>query len=59
MRRRLFNLAAAVSLVLCVATTTLWITSFFVGMDGLRGRSLFLTLLRGEFNLEMQHAACK
>jgi hypothetical protein len=31
-RRKLFNLAAAVSLVLCVATVALWIASYFVGM---------------------------
>jgi hypothetical protein len=29
-RRRLFNLAAAVSLVLCVATAILWVRSYFV-----------------------------
>src|SRR5437773_6355267 len=28
MRRRLFNLAAAVSLVLCVATCVLWVSSY-------------------------------
>jgi len=31
--RRLFNLAAAVSLALCAVTIVLWITSLFVGMD--------------------------
>ena len=29
MKRRLFNLAAAVSLVLCVATAALWVRSYF------------------------------
>ena len=29
MRHRLFNLAAAVSLVLCVATVALWVRSYF------------------------------
>jgi hypothetical protein len=31
-RRRLFNFAAAVSLMLCVATVVLWATSMFVGV---------------------------
>jgi hypothetical protein len=30
-RRRLFNLAAAVSLVLCIATALLWMRSYFAG----------------------------
>ena len=40
MRRRLFNLAAAVSLVLCVAAAVLWIRSWYVGeLLGRVGRS--------------------
>jgi len=30
-RRRLFNILAAVSLVMCVATAVLWVRSYFVG----------------------------
>jgi hypothetical protein len=33
MRRRLFNLAAAVSLVLCVAVVLLWFRSYSVGLE--------------------------
>ena len=33
MKRRLFNLAAAVSLILCAATATLWARSLFMGDD--------------------------
>src|SRR5205809_809734 len=31
MRRRIFNLAAAMSLVLCVGTIVLWVRSYWIG----------------------------
>ncbi len=33
MKRRLFNLAAAVSLVMCVAMTAMWVRSYWIGDD--------------------------
>ena len=53
MKRRLFNLAAAASLVLCVATAALWVRSFFVGLGmewgyDTAGNSLFMGCSRGK-----------
>jgi hypothetical protein len=36
-RRRLFKLAAAVSLVLCVATVALWVTSYWFNFTAVKG----------------------
>jgi hypothetical protein len=52
MRRRLFTLCSAVSLLLCAAVCTLWVRSYWVGemlhsYDTIRGRELALMSCRG------------
>src|SRR5690349_18065632 len=65
MRRRLFNLAAAVSMVLCVATAALWVRSYWIedvsvyfdGGDTTRGTELYLdgAIGRGKVLFQYQH----
>ena len=56
MKRRLFNMLAGVSLVLCIATVALWVRSYYA-MDGLKWRKpereMLLANSQGQIGLRL------